>query len=153
VSKNLAEPSIQRFISGQGYNISQLLRRPAPSMEKTVEIKVFADDEVLTIGDTKIVFFVSDDLNNHVLVDADACVFVVSSSGDPEIQVRNVTSGNDMLSTPITIDQGERCSYGAATQPVIDTANDDVATGDPIAIDVDVAGADATGLAVILTFA
>jgi hypothetical protein len=57
-----------------------------------------------------------------------------------------------MLTTKITIDASEFTSYTAATAPVIDSANKDVATGDLIAIDVDVAGTGAKGLGVILTF-
>jgi hypothetical protein len=57
-----------------------------------------------------------------------------------------------MLSTRITIDVSAFTSYTAAAPPVIDGANDDVATGDIIRIDVDVAGTGAKGLIVILTF-
>jgi hypothetical protein len=57
-----------------------------------------------------------------------------------------------MLTTPITIDPGEFTSFTAATPAVINTANDLVATGDLIAIDVDVAGTGAKGLGVILEF-
>ena len=57
-----------------------------------------------------------------------------------------------MLTTKISIDASEFTSYTAAAAPVIDTGNDDVATGDLIAIDVDVAGTGAKGLGVILTF-
>ena len=68
------------------------------------------------------------------------------------MQIRNITQTADMLTTKITIDASEFTSYTAATAPVIDTGNDDVATGDLIAIDVDVAGTGAKGLGVILTF-
>ncbi len=57
-----------------------------------------------------------------------------------------------MLSTSITIDASEFTSYSAATAPVINTSFDDVATGDRIAIDVDVAGTGTKGLGVILRF-
>lgn len=57
-----------------------------------------------------------------------------------------------MLTTRITIDVSENCSYTAAAPPVIDAGNDDVATGDILAIDVDVAGTGTKGLIVILTF-
>jgi hypothetical protein len=68
------------------------------------------------------------------------------------VQIRNVTDAVDVLSTAITIDQSEFTSYTAATPPVINTANDDVATGDIIAVDVDGAGVSAAGLSVHLTF-
>jgi hypothetical protein len=57
-----------------------------------------------------------------------------------------------MLTTKISIDASEFTSYTAAAAPVIDTGNDDVATGDLLAVDVDVAGTGAKGLGVLLTF-
>lgn len=64
----------------------------------------------------------------------------LSGTGVPNIQIRNVRTGNNVLSTPITIDTGETDSSTAATPAVIDTANDDVSAADQIAIDVDGAG-------------
>ena len=57
-----------------------------------------------------------------------------------------------MLSTKLTIDASEFDSIDAAAAAVIDTANDDVNTGDHIYIDIDVAGTGAKGLFVVLTF-
>ena len=56
-----------------------------------------------------------------------------------------------MLTTNITIDASEFTSYTAATAPVIDSSNKDVATGDLVAVDIDAAGTGAKGLGVILT--
>jgi len=120
---------------------------------KTVYIKVLANDTALTTGDGKAYFIVPSDLNGMNLVDADAAVYTVSSSGTPTIQIHNLTDASDMLSTLITIDASEFSSYTATTPPVIDGAEDDVVTGDRLRIDVDVAGTDTTGLDVILTFA
>lgn len=63
-----------------------------------------------------------------------------SGTGTPTIQIRNVTDGVDVLSTRLTIDSGETDSSTAATAAVINTSNDDVATGDQFAIDIDSAG-------------
>ena len=57
-----------------------------------------------------------------------------------------------MLSTKLTIDASEFDSEDAAAAAVIDTANDDVNTGDHIYIDIDVAGTGAKGLSVVLVF-
>jgi len=92
------------------------------------------------------------ELNGMNLVDADAAVGVVSSSDTPTIQIHNVTDNVDMLSTRITIDENEYTSYTAATAAVIDTTKDDVATGDLLRIDCDVAGTGTKGLTVILSF-
>lgn len=119
-------------------------------------IKVFPDigtGSTVTTGDGKFIFAVSDDMDGMDLVDADAYVSTVGS-GTVTVQIRNITQTADMLSTAITIDAGENTSYEATTQPVINTATDDVTVADMIAIDVDGAGGgDAKGLGVILEFA
>jgi hypothetical protein len=61
-------------------------------------------------------------------------------TGTLTIQIRNVTDAVDVLSTRLTIDTGETDSATAAAPAVINTANDDLATADQFAIDVDVAG-------------
>lgn len=106
----------------------------------------------ITTGDGKAHVFIPALLNGHNLVAAHAAVTTVSSSGTPTVQIANVTQAADMLSTKITIDANEKTSYSAATPPVIDTGNDDVATGDELRVDIDVAGTGAKGLVVILTF-
>lgn len=63
-----------------------------------------------------------------------------AGTGVPAFQLRNVTRGVDILSTKVTIDSSEVTSGTAATPPVINTANDDVASYDILSIDVDVAG-------------
>lgn len=119
-------------------------------------VEIFVSDpngDAITTGDGKAHFFVPALLNGHNLVAAHAGITTTSSSGTPTIQIHNVTQAADMLSTRITIDvDPEKTSYTAAAQPVIDTGNDDVATGDELRVDVDVAGTGAKGLCVILTF-
>ncbi len=115
-------------------------------------IKIDGEATTLTTGDGKRIIALEDDLNGMVLVAAEAYVTTVSSSGTPTIQIRNVTDSVDMLTTKITIDASEFTSYTAATRSVVDTSNDDVSTGDRIAVDCDVAGTGAKGLGVHLTF-
>lgn len=118
-----------------------------------LQFKIVADDTLVTTGDGKLIFLIDSSLNGLNLTGAQAYVTTVSSSGTPTVQIRNVTDAVDMLSTRITVDVSEFSSYTAATPPVINGATDDVATGDRIAIDVDVAGTGTMGLGVILTFA
>lgn len=120
--------------------------------QKIAHWRVINAGETLTIGDGKDYFVVPAELNGYNLVSAHAAVDVVSSSGTPTVQLRNVTDSVDMLSTRITIDESEFTSYTASAAPVIDTTKDDVATGDRIACDVDVAGTSTKGLVVIMTF-
>lgn len=120
--------------------------------EKIMYIKVIANDTALTTGNGQAHVTIPDALNGMNLVDADAAVYTASTSGTPTMAIYNATDSQDMLSTNITIDANEKTSYTAATQPVINTSYDDVATGDDIQVDVDVAGTGTKGLDVILTF-
>ena len=122
------------------------------TLTKDIEVKVIDDATTLTTGDGKVIICIPAALGGCDLTAAHAFVTTVSSSGLPTVQIRNVTQAADMLTTKITIDASEFTSYTAAAASVIDTSNDDVATGDLIAVDVDVAGTGAKGLGVILTF-
>ena len=119
---------------------------------RVIQVKVIDDVTTLTTGDGKVIFLVPQELNGYNLTGAHGFVTTVSSSGTPTIQIRNVTDSVDMLSTRITIDANEYTSYTAAAAAVVDATYDDVATGDRLAVDVDVAGTGAKGLGVVLTF-
>lgn len=78
--------------------------------------------------------------NGRDLVEVIAVVGTAGSSGSANLfQLRRVRSGSpvDMLSTRLMIDAGEATSETAATPYVINTSNDDVATGDTIYLDID----------------
>lgn len=125
------------------------------AVPKIVYTVVIANDTVLTTGDGKHTITIPSDLNGMDLVDADIVVYGSSSSGLPTVQLHNLDysgGASDMLSTLMTIDTSELSSYTATTPPVIDTSKDDVATGDRIRIDVDVAGTGTDGLDVIMVF-
>lgn len=57
-----------------------------------------------------------------------------------------------MLSTGVSIDANEFESADATTAPVINTANDDVQTGDILLFDCDTAGTGTKGAQILLTF-
>lgn len=126
---------------------------PAGSTTKVISLKVLADATALTTGDGKMLLTIPAELNGYNLTGAHAAVYTASSSGLPTVQLHNLTDTADMLTTPITIDEGELNSYDATTAPVIDATHDDVATGDRLRVDVDVAGTGTAGLEIILTFA
>jgi hypothetical protein len=63
-------------------------------------------------------------------------VITAGTTGSTDIQIHNVTQAADMLSTVVIVETGETdSSTGAAA--VIDVANDDVAEGDILRIDID----------------
>lgn len=112
-----------------------------------------ATDNAVGDGVGAITFTVPEEFNGMNLVNAHASVEVAGTTGTQSVQIHNVTDAVDMLSTVITIDTGELTSYTAATAPVINTATDDVATGDKLRVDVDtIHTTPAKGLTVILTF-
>lgn len=120
-----------------------------------------ADDATTTVqhntdtatGDGKLYFPIPDGVGGMNLVGCHAYVVTAGTTNTTDIQINNVTQAVDMLTTKITIDSGETSSRTAATAPVIDTANDDVADGDIIRIDVDaVSTTPAKGLMLELVF-
>ena len=107
-----------------------------------------------TTGDGKAYFRIPDLLNSMILSTVAACCVTAGTTGTMDIMIRNVTDVVDMLTTKITIDSTETDSSTAATPAVIDTAHDDVATGDLLAVDIDAVHTTAAkGLLVSMTFA
>lgn len=121
----------------------------------TVEIELFAADTDMEVKDAVRFFRVPKELDGFNLVAVGAAVYTAGDTGTADIQIRNHTDTADILSTKLTIDSGETDSSTAATAAVINTATDDVAEGDIIAIDVDAihSGTVAQGAVVYMTFA
>jgi len=114
---------------------------------KIVEVEVFAAGTAATTGDGKAYFYVPAALNGMNLIGVNAQVYTAGTTNTLNVDIArcaaaatgNVCSGTvaDMLTTNITVDSGENSSNNAAAAPVIDTANDDVATGQVIRFDID----------------
>jgi hypothetical protein len=115
-------------------------------------INLVAPGESLATGDGAIYVTIPEELNGYNLLAAHASVVTVSASGTPTYMVHNETDNQDMLDVAITIDENEHTSYTAATPPSVDTDHDDVATGDILRIDKDVAGDAETDDCIILVF-
>ena len=109
---------------------------------------------ILTLGNDKAFIHIPEDMAGMNLVAVHARVITAGGSGLATFQIRNVTSGQDMLSTLLTIDAGETGSDTAATPAVIDTSEDDVAENDLLTLDIDTVpnSPPALGLIVTLTF-
>jgi len=120
--------------------------------KRIVQLKIVDDSTVVATGNGKLIFVIPEELNGMNLIQAESFCSTVSSSGLPTVQIRNVTDSVDMLSTRITIDATEYTSYTAEARSAVDGTHDDVATGDLIAIDVDVSGTGTRGLGIILSF-
>jgi hypothetical protein len=117
--------------------------------KRTVEMDLCGASTLVT-GD-KAYFRVPSWMNGWNLVELAAMVYTPSSSSDGLIfTIKN--GATNMITTDLTIDAGEYDSMTDAHQPVIDLANDDVATGDQIEVACWVAGASVTYAVVELTF-
>ncbi len=90
-------------------------------------------------------------LNGYNLVGIQGDLVTAGTGAAPTFQVYNVTQAADMLTTKLTLDAGEKTSATAATAAVIDTANDDVATGDQLRIDCDQIGSSVAGAGFMIT--
>lgn len=104
---------------------------------KAVSLSIGSNGTDLATGDGQALIIMPPAVNGMNLVSVRAAVETAGTTGTTDIQVRNVTDSVDMLSTKLTIDSGETSSQTAATAAVINTSNDDVATGDVLAIDID----------------
>lgn len=154
----MAAPEID---SAEGINVGGVLIHngevdgvdvSAISILRVVVIKVITDGNVLFVGDGITHFTIPVEFNGMDLVSVGAHVYTASTSGTPTFQIHNLTDTVDMLSTRITIDANETDSSTAATPAVIDTGHDDVATGDVIRLDCDVAGLEAKGMEIRMGF-
>jgi len=118
-----------------------------------LQAKVFDWGDNNATGNGKHYFHVPPGLNGMNLVYCHALTIAAGTTGTETIMIHNLTQTADMLSTVISIDDGETGSDTAATPYVIDTSEDDVATNDVIRVDVDsVHTTPATGLVVTLGF-
>jgi len=121
--------------------------------KRVVGVQVVDSATNTATGDGKAFFRIPSVMNGWNLIAVAASVYTAGTTNTTDIQIRNKTQAADILSTKITIDSTETDSSTAATLAVINASEDDVATGDIIAIDVDaVSTTPAAGLYVELIF-
>ena len=121
-------------------------------IERTLVIKCVADTVAPATGNGITHITIPSTMDGKNLFSAQAHVYTVGTASTiTNIQLHNLTDGNDMLSTPITIDLNEKDSSTAATPSVIG-ANNGVSTADVIRIDVDAVATNTLGLEVRMVF-
>ena len=118
---------------------------------KSVCIVVHESDDPVVVADGLVGFSVPASMNGWELTNVVASVYDQGVTATTDVQVRMRTGGanTDALSTKITL-----AAEFFATDEVVNTAADDVATGDMIFIDVDAihSGTAPNGLSVVLEF-
>lgn len=121
--------------------------------EKAVSVYVVAAGTATEVGDGKAYFNIPSSVAGMNLVEVHAHVITAGTTGTTDIQIHNLTSAVDMLSTKLTVDSSETSSSTAATAAVINGSNDDVVANELIRIDVDaISTTPAQGLVVTLIF-
>lgn len=121
---------------------------------KVVQVAVFAPTTKVATGDGKAYFVVPTELTGMNLVRVAATVITAGTTNSTTIAIYNVTDSTQMLSVSMAIETGETSTRTSATPGTIDTAHDDVVTGDVLRIDVNAISTTAPkGLIVELVFA
>lgn len=124
------------------------------AIPKIAEMILLTNTTDLTVEDGVGGFYLTipNHLDGWTLNRVSGSVVTASTSGVVTLQVHNVTDAVDMLSTALTIDQGETSSETAATAAVVNPTYETVGKGEQIRIDCDGAGTGTKGLTVILEF-
>jgi len=151
-SVDIATDKISFYDASTATTRSILLNAVQQFVERTLIVKCVADGIGPAVGDGITHVVIPSSLNGKNLSSANAHVYTVGTGGSiTNVQIHNITTGYNMLSTPITIDLNEKDSSTAATPPVIGGQND-VSTGDVIRIDVDAVATNTLGLEVRMVF-
>lgn len=104
---------------------------------KYIEMVVFWWTSDCEVGDGAFYFHIPADLDGFDLTEIHGEVITAGVTNTMDIQIHNVTSAADMLSTKLTIDTAETGSDTAAVPAVINAAEDDVAENDLLRVDID----------------
>lgn len=122
--------------------------------DRLVQIIVVAPGTVVPDGDGLFTYIVPEGLNGYEIVSAHAGFNSADSTGDLTFDIYNITNASSIFSGTdiIQIDHGDKLSYDSADQPVLDSEEVGVATGDELRIDADSENDDAEGLQIFLTF-
>jgi len=133
---------------------SKISDRSAVWDAKTVILKVYNEASAIATGDGKMYFAVPATMNGMNLVSCGGHLYTAATSGVVQVQIANVTSAVDMLSAADLLewDATEKDTITATSAAVINTANDNVLTGEEIRVDIDAAASGAKGMEIRLTF-
>ena len=131
-----------------------------PFFYRTMVIKVIPDANNTYVGDGITSVTCPTTFNGLVLYSIGAHVYTAGVGSVTTVQLYNVTTSTDVLSTPITIDAGELDTNSAATPAVIDTSSNvnkvysDGTTATVLRIDIDAiaSGTAAKGLEIRMEF-
>tara|TARA_R110002020_G_scaffold346219_1_gene560070 strand:+ start:32 stop:613 length:582 start_codon:yes stop_codon:yes gene_type:complete len=150
-SADMSADKISFYDTSSGATRSILFDNLTAFTERTLVVKCVADTIGPTVGNGITHVTIPSTLDGKNLTSAQAHVYTAGTGSLNTIQLHNLTDGQDMLSTPITIDSGEKDSSTAAT-PSVTGSYTGVSTADVIRIDVDIVATNTLGLEVRMIF-
>lgn len=102
--------------------------------KRVIVVQIVESDTAVTTGNGTVGIPITAELNGYDVVDVQANVYTKGITGTTDVQVRRQRGATDVdvLSTKVTIGDEYYASDG-----VINTSNDDLATGDMLFVDVD----------------
>ena len=150
-SADMSVDKISFYDASSAATRSILFNQLTAFTERTLVIKCVADTIGPSVGNGITHVTIPSTLDGKNLSSAQAHVYTAGTGSTTTVQLHNLTDGQDMLSTAITIDASEKDSSTAATPSV--TGNyTEVSTADVIRIDVDVVATSTLGLEVRMVF-
>ena len=150
-SADMATDKISFYDASSAATRSILFNKLTAFTERTLVIKCVADTVGPAVGNGITHVTIPSTLDGKNLQSAQAHVYTAGTGSLTTVQLHNLTDGQDMLSTAITIDASEKDSSTAAT-PSVTGAYNGVSTADVIRIDVDVVATSTLGLEVRMVF-
>ena len=150
-SADMSADKISFYDASAAVTRSILFNKLTAFNERTLVIKCVADTVGPAVGNGITHVTIPSTLDGKNLQSAQAHVYTAGTGSLTTVQLHNLTDGQDMLSTAITIDASEKDSSTAAT-PSVTGAYNGVSTADVIRIDVDVVATSTLGLEVRMVF-
>tara|TARA_R110002020_G_scaffold338214_1_gene553625 strand:- start:591 stop:1172 length:582 start_codon:yes stop_codon:yes gene_type:complete len=150
-SADMSADKISFYDTSAGATRSILFNKLTAFSERTLVVKCVADTIGPSVGNGITHVTIPSTLDGKSLQSAQAHVYTAGTGSLTTVQLHNLTDGQDMLSTPITIDSGEKDSSTAAT-PSVTGPYSGVSTADVIRIDVDIVATNTLGLEIRMVF-
>ena len=132
----------------------KILGIDTPFFYRTIVIKALPDADDTYVGDGITAVTIPDTFDGLNLYSIGGHVYTAGTGSTTDVQLYNLTTGNDMLSTKLTIDATELDSSTAATAAVINGSYDNVSTATVLRVDIDQIGSStaAKGLEIRMQF-
>ena len=132
----------------------KVLAIDTPFFYRTIIIKALPDADDTYVGDGITAVTIPATFDGLDLYSIGGHVYTAGTGATTDVQLYNLTTAVDVLSTKLTIDAGELDSSTAATPAVINTSVNSVSTATVLRVDVDqiASGTAAKGLEIRMEF-